>query len=106
MGDRLLLNGDVKLNIHLEPIDGLTMDDYDFDVEGYCSTRNVLKFRKDELIRVDESNFKVAFNTDDIGTGEIKVRVIARIPDGDFPDGIRDELWEVNTKIQVVKRIE
>jgi hypothetical protein len=106
MGDILLLNGDVKLNIHLEPIDGLTMDDYDFDVEAYCSTRNVLKFRKDELIRVDGSNFKVAFNTADIGAGEIKIRVIARIPDGDFPDGIRDEPWEVNTKIEVVKRIE
>ena len=106
MGDILLLNGDVKLNIHLEPIDGLTMDDYDFDVEVYCSTRNVLTFRKTDLKRVDESNFQLAFNTGDVGVGEIKVRVIARIPDGDFSDGVRDELWEMSTKIQVVKRIE
>ena len=97
----VFLSSELKLNIHIDPIGDITMDNYDFSVSLYCSTRKIITFNKSELKRVDSDNYIVAFDTQDIGTGELKCDIIAYIPDGDFDDGIRIEVVKSNTGITI-----
>lgn len=82
----------LKVNVHHEPIQGLTMDEYDFEVEFYCSSKKKLKYKKSELIRIDESNYVARVDTTIVGLGNLKCNIIANIPDGDFIERIRPEI--------------
>lgn len=95
------LGTELKLNIHIDPIGDMTMDEYDFDVELYCSTKKVLSFKKPELKRSDSNNYIVTFDTKDVGLGELKCNIVAHIPDSDFADGLRTEVVKVCTGITI-----
>ena len=43
---RIFLGTELKLNIHIEPIGDLTMKDYDFNVDVFCSSRQVVNIKK------------------------------------------------------------
>lgn len=45
-------------------------------------------------IQVEKKNYYLCFNTRDFGPGIIVATLVAHVPDGDFPDGIRDEVDE------------
>ena len=47
---------ELKLNIHIEPIGDTTMDDYDFEVEVFCSPKKPIIIPKENTIRVDNNN--------------------------------------------------
>lgn len=104
-GDIVFLGTELKLNIHIDPIpkhpnqeveEGddkeWNMQDYDFEVNVFCSPKKVITITKEEAIPVDKNNYIVLVNTEDIGTGIMKVKVIAHIPDGDFVDQARTEV--------------
>ena len=98
---------ELKLNINVEPIHGATMDDYDFDIELICGTfkkANKVVNKKDTK-RVDSDNYIVCFDTAELGVGMLKCRVVAYIPDGDFKDGKRTEVTEIETGIEIVKSL-
>ena len=40
--DSPFIGTELKLNINIEPMGSVTMDDYDFEVEVYCSIKRVL----------------------------------------------------------------
>lgn len=94
---------ELKLNIGIEPIGGLTMDEYDFSIEVYCFQNKAIKFGKADTIRVDANNYMVLVDTSALGAGELKCKVTAQIPDGDFKDGIRTEIAYVDTNITIVR---
>ena len=97
----------LKLNVNIEPIDGLTMTDYDFKVQlisGVIAPQ-VKEFSKNQLIKEDDNNYVVPFNTADVGLGKIICRVEAYLPDSDFEDDRRLEIIEIDTGIEVVKGI-
>lgn len=81
------------------------MDDYDFEVEVYCSVKKAIIIKKKEAIRVDGNNYIICFNTDDIGAGDLKLKITAHIPDSDFNDGLRTEVLGLDTGINIVKTI-
>lgn len=98
----LFLETEAKLNINIEPIDDLTMDDYDFTVDIYCNSNgNILSFNKSELTRVDENNYIAKVDTTKLDVGAIKVKITAYIPDSDFSDGFRTEVAYINTRINI-----
>ena len=97
------LGTELKLNIHIDPIDGVTIDDYDYTTEVYCSPRKSIVIPKSETIRTDNENYIVRVDTNIIGVGKIICRVVAQIPDGDFDDGLRTEVVAITTNINVVK---
>jgi hypothetical protein len=101
----IFLGTELKLNIHIEPIGDMSMDDYNFDVEVYCSPKKVITAAKNEMKRVDEDNYIVLVDTDVVGTGDLKCRITAYIPDADFGDAIRTEVQIVDTGINVVKTL-
>lgn len=99
---RVFRGSDLKLNIHIEPLGGLTMDDYEWYVECYCSNETPIKITKEQARRVDESNFIIALNTQQLSIGPLKCVITAYIHDEDFDDKLRTEISRVNTNIIIV----
>jgi hypothetical protein len=103
----VFIGTELKLNVNIEPMSGATMDDYDFDVELICGSfkKSNIVINKEQTKRVDSNNYIVCFDTTEIGTGMLKCRVVAYIPDGDFKDGKRTEVTEIETGIEIVKSL-
>lgn len=99
------LGTELKLNVHIEPIGAMCMDDYDFEVETYCSPKKAIVTKKSETIRIDENNYAVLVDTAIVGAGELKCKVTAYIPDADFPDGLRTEKVCVYTGVTIVSTL-
>lgn len=95
---------ELKLNINIEPMGSMTMDDFDFEVEVYCSIKRVITIQKKDAIRVDQNNYMVLVDTSETGAGDLKCKVTAHIPDGDFNDGLRTEVVAVSTGITIIKQ--
>lgn len=96
---------EIKLNIHIEPIGSMCMDDYEFEVETYCSPKKTIVTKKSEAIRVDENNYVVLVDTAIVGAGDLKCKVTAQLPDADFPDMLRTEVVAIDTGINIIKSI-
>lgn len=92
-----------KINVHVEPIDGYTMDDYDFTCRFYIYTNRYVEVKKEEMARLDESNYVACIDSSRIGVGMVRMRITAHIPDADFPDGLRTEVEEVSTGVSISK---
>lgn len=99
------LGTELKLNINIEPLGDITMDDYDFEVDIYCSLKRVQTIVKDDAIRVDENNYIVCIDSSLLGHGDLKAKITARIPDGDFDDNYRTEVVYLNTDITIIKTV-
>lgn len=99
---RVFKGSDLKLNIHIEPLGGLTMDDYEWYVECYCSDETPIKITKDKARRVDDSNFIITLNTQQLGIGPLQCIITAHIPDEDFDDKLRTEISRINTNINII----
>lgn len=97
------LGTELKLNIHIAPIDGMTLDNYEYTTEVYCTPNQRIVVKKSDTIRVDDENYLVRVDTNVIGVGRLVCRIIAQIPDGDFADGYRTEVVALSTNINVIK---
>lgn len=118
-GDIVFLGTELKLNIHIDPIpkhpkqegeataDGeWNMKDYDFEIEVFCTPKKSVTITKEDAIEIDQNNYVVLVDTNEIGVGTLKVKVIAHIPDGDFGDQARTEVSVEDTGIEIIKTIE
>lgn len=95
---------EIKLSVSIDPIDGKTMDDYDFEIELYVSGGNAVKKTKDECIRVDANNYIVTLDTNALNkVGKLILKVTAHIEDGAFEDNTRTEVSCVDTGVVIVK---
>ena len=101
----VFLGTELKLNLSIEPIGALTMDDFDFSVELYCSAKRVFIVSKDKTLRVDENNYLILVDSEVLGQGELKCKVIASVPDDDFDDSIRTEVLMFDTGIRITKNL-
>lgn len=100
-----VLGTELKINLHVEPINGLHMSDYDFECRFYVYTNKYVVVSKTDMKEVDSDNY-IALITSElankIGRGAIKMRITAHIPDSDFPDGMRTEIAEVCTGVVIM----
>lgn len=94
---------ELKLNINIEPIDELSMDQYNWEIIVYCNPKIYQKIDKSDAIKVDTNNYVVCVDTTNLGTGNLKCKVIAYIPDGDFKDNLRTEVVVIATDIKIIK---
>lgn len=101
----IFIGTELKLNINIEPISDFTMDDYDWSVDVYCSTKRVLTIPKSSAIKIDSNNYVLLVDTEELGAGDIKCKITAYIPDFDFPDTLRTEVSMIDTGINVIKTI-
>ena len=90
-----------KINIHAEPIDGLSMSNYDFECHFYICSNRVVTIKKSEMKQSqvngtpDKDNYIAILDTEKIlflGKGSLKMMFVAHIPDSDFPDRFRTEI--------------
>lgn len=103
--DSPFIGTELKLNIHIEPIGQITMDDYGFEVEVFCSPKKPIIIPKENTIRVDSDNYVVLVDTNVVGAGDLKCKVTAQVPDGDFADMLRTEVVCIDTGINIIKAI-
>ena len=81
------------------------MDDYNFEVEVYCSPKRPIIIPKANAIRIDSDNYVVLVDTNVVGAGDLKCKVTAQVPDGDFQDLLRTEVVCIDTGINIIKAI-
>lgn len=103
--NNIFIGTELKLNINIEPMGEFTMDDYDWSVDVYCSTKRVVTIAKRDAIRIDENNYVLLVDTEELGAGDVKCKITAYIPDFDFPDTLRTEVSMIDTGINVIKTI-
>lgn len=99
------LGTEFKMNIHLDPIDGLHMSGYDFECAFYVYTNRKVVIPKSQMRKVDDDNYIAVINSIDamrIGRGRINVEITAHIPDGDFDDGVRTEKLILCTDVTAI----
>lgn len=105
MNNVSILGTELKINVHIEPIDGVSMANYDFECEFYASSKKKsVIIPKKNMKRVDNDNFIAVITQDNallIGRGSVMLRLTAHIPDSDFPDGARTEIVEVCTGVTI-----
>lgn len=91
-----------KINVHVEPIDGLHMDDYGFTCRFYVMyTGKYVEVAKEQMIRIDPDNYMAVVDSRRLGKGSVTLRITALIPDPDFPDLLRTEVEAVPTGITI-----
>lgn len=105
MADDVFIGTELKMNVNIAPINGVSMDDYDFEVETYCSPKKSIITKKSEAIRVDGNNYVVLVDTSTVGAGDLKCKVTAYLPDADFSDMLRTEVVSIDTGINIIKSI-
>lgn len=98
----VFLGTELKLNVHIDPIDGVRMENYDFFCEFFVRKKNSVKITKDEMLYVDDDNYIALLTSEHaeiLRRGDLQVRITAYLPDSDFDDGHRVEIVELWTGI-------
>lgn len=102
--EQIGLGTEIKLNIHVDPIDGLHMSDYDFSARFYTRPTKSVTVNKDEMIKIDDDNYLALVDTATMPLGVLQMVLIAFIPDSDFSDGTRTEVTPpISSNLQIVK---
>lgn len=92
------LGTEFKINIHVEPIDGFTMDKCDFECFLYVYRNKGVIFKKgDASVKISEEGTDciICVSSSDaikIGRGSVKLKFTAYVDDTDFPDNKRTEI--------------
>lgn len=95
---------ELKLNVHAEPIDGLHMEDYDFEVRFYTYSNKYVDVKKEDMIQSDADNYIALVDTTVLSGGELKAEMTGYIPDDDYDDGYRTEKAEILIEPIMIKR--
>lgn len=103
MKNDVYLGTELKLKIYVEPIDNITLDRCDFTVECFCSPKQSITIHKSDAIRIDKDNYVVLVDTNAIGVGTLRCKLIAQVPDADFDDLKRTDVSLINTGINIIK---
>lgn len=82
---------DLKFLIDIKS-SGFKMDEDDFDIV-LTNGRKKVEFTKDDLVHGDDGWY-LCFNSSELGSGDINIIVYAYVPDSDFDDGIRTEVYK------------
>lgn len=92
----IIHEGEVKkFLVSIDPIDELSMDDYEFEV--IAKARKEYRITKSEAVRYDKDNYYIFVDTTKTGKGPLMLKVIAQIPDSDYPGNNRPAIDVVNT---------
>ena len=98
----IIVGTDIKVNVHIDPIYGQTMDSMDFECFFYSQSTCVYeRFKKNDMIRVDENNYIACIHTHKLGRGTLCLKIVATVVDTDFENGVRNEVLNIKTDIQI-----
>ena len=89
--ERAFVGTELKFLVEIEA-GGFSMVDDDFTVTIKRGSKQHV-FQKADLVKDNEDKFYVCFDSAEFGTGTIQAVVTAYVPDSDFPDGLRTEVY-------------
>lgn len=96
----IALGSEYKYGITFPAIGNIHLDDCDFEVETYVYTNRSVTFKKGDekhIQRMDADRYMVVVDKENalkIGRGVIMAKLTVHIPDGDFEDGFRTEVYD------------
>lgn len=90
--DMIYSGTDLKFAVNIES-PGFSMDDDDFTVD-LVNGRRKLTLEKSDMVNGEDGNWYLCFDSSELGTGDIYIIVYAHVPDDDFDDGIRTEVYK------------
>ena len=92
--ERVFLGTELKFLVEITA-QGFSMVDDDFIV-AIARGPNVRVFTKGELIQDENDKFYCCFDTAEFGSGLYKAVITAYVPDDDFEDGFRTEVFQLD----------
>lgn len=96
------LGEDIKFKISIKPIDGMTLDDFDWEIELWCNTNNKKVIEKTGTISIGNGAYFLCLDSNDFGIGILKLKLFSKIPDRDFEKGYRKQLAFCNL-VNIIK---
>ena len=72
---------------------GFSMDGDDFEIVVSCGSRK-RTYAKEDLLLDLQGNYYLAIDTSEFKKGDLYATVYAYVPDDDFPDGKRTEIYK------------
>lgn len=97
-----VLGSDIMIEFEADLPDEIKLQDVDFSVVVYNVTAidKKLTLAKDQCVISDDgTGCSVFFNTEDLGVGQLMLRVIYQIPDASWPNGTRKDVRKINPYI-------
>lgn len=94
------LGTEFKYGVRMPPIGDIHLEMCDFEVETYVYTNKSVKFSKGDtkhIHKIDKDSYMVIVDKESalkIGRGVILAKLIVHIPDNDFEDGFRTEVYD------------
>lgn len=94
------LGTEFKYGVRMTPIDGIHLENCDFEVTSYVYTNKAVTYRKGDvkhIKRINEDSYKIIVDSEDsvkIGRGKVLAKISISMPDGDFEDGFRTEIYD------------
>lgn len=104
---------DLKLSINATIQDDIYLSDCEFWIYAYCNNVNRnYEIHKNECTPIisdnsdDTNSYVFLVDTNNIGTGNLKLKIVIEVPDSDFSESegfTRTEVTILTTDIQIVK---
>lgn len=89
----------LKINVHIDEIDGLKMSDMDFNCDFYVHSGRTQYIPKKDMLKADDENYVALVDSSKVGKGLVRCKVTVYVPDSDFTEGFRKEVCTVSTDI-------
>lgn len=105
MMTNVVLGSDFQLTLPVSVPEGVTLSEleYSVDVVNYDQKDKVVTFDQGDSVASDTNNTITTYlNSEDLGIGLLLVKVTMRIPDENYPNGVRRYVQRVNPYVQIV----
>ena len=96
------LGVELKINVHVEPIEGVSMSEYDFTCTFFTYKNKAVVIPKNKMSKIDNDNYIAVVDTSKTGAGCLKMKFEADIPDDEVEDGFRKEVELVDLNIPIL----
>ncbi len=101
MKNSVIAGTDLKVLVSVEPIGGYHLADIDFTCSFFVYTNRSVEMHKEDMIKESDDSYVAVIDSEKLGLGSLKVKVVAQIPDKDCSDGYRQEVGIVSTGITI-----
>lgn len=81
---------------------GFSMTHDDFSVVVTNGSRSVT-INKSDCAHDTQGNYYIMFDSNDLGPGTVKAIITAHVPDTDFPDDVRDEVFVIERLTKILE---
>lgn len=102
MSESVLLGTDLKFVISIEAL-GFSQERDEWSVSIMRGTTLIRRYAKEEMVDAGGGEFIMCVKTEFLEVGDYDFVVTAKVPDGDFEGGFRNEVYR--DKLMTVRRL-